>query len=261
MLVIPAKDSTFQMGSLRLTNNLQTVQFTYDFWMDSTEITQGLYQEVVGENPSSEIGDPLPVNRINWYEAGLFCNARSKREGRDTVYAYASLTRVVGGDGLSHYRMNDFTIDYSKAGYRLPTEAEWEYACRAGTTTDFYWGNDIEGPYSTSRDPDADDYAWHSGNASSMQPVAMKLPNAFGLYDMSGNVFEWCNDWYHHSYPADLQIDPTGPENAPDPSLEYRVYRGGSWSFGGTFCLSSAYRVGLGDPINGGSFRCVIVTE
>jgi formylglycine-generating enzyme required for sulfatase activity len=113
--------------------------------------------------------------------------------------------------------MEDVKIDYTKKGYRLPTESEWEFACRAGTTTDFYWGNTIN-----------DRYLWYWSN-SQLRPKAVggKLPNSFGLFDMSGNVREWCNDWYAPYTPTD-KIDPKGPNDSPN--LVLRVVRNGSYN-------------------------------
>jgi formylglycine-generating enzyme required for sulfatase activity len=140
----------------------------------------------------------------------------------------------------------NITYDFSKNGYRLPTEAEWEYACRAGNVADYYWGND------TSK---AGNYAWYYGNSNqTTHPVAAKLPNAFGLYDMSGNVWEWCNDWWDSTYSSSSQINnPTGPTNGT-----YRIRRGGSWPCVARL-LRLAYRYGK-IPLNYDldvGFRCV----
>jgi len=118
-----------------------------------------------------------------------------------------------------------------KVTYRLPTEAEWEYACRAETTTRFYWGDDAD-------DREIGDYAWYYGNLVrtkiGTKPVGQKKPNAWGLYDMSGNVYEWCQDWYADKYPLERQIDPTGPKSGSD-----RVARGGCWDGSASYCRSA----------------------
>jgi len=177
------------------------------FKMSTTEITQVLYSSIMGVNPSHFNSDEArPVETVNWYDAALFCNAFSKLMSKETVYVY---TGTMG---------SSVVIDYSKNGYRLPTEAEWEYSCRAGTTSAYYWGSVTDGAY-----------CWYSSNsASQTHPVGTKKPNSLGLYDMSGNVFEWCNDWYS-SYPTGPQTNPTGPKTVGS----YRVLRGGSWIVNG----------------------------
>ena len=110
----------------------------------------------------------------------------------------------------------------TQLNFDLPTEAQWEYACRAGTTTTYYWGNSVNG-----------DYAWYSSNSGSKShPVGTKKPNAWGLYDMSGNVREWCLDWYGSSLA--YGTDPKGSSSGSD-----RVTRGGSWEAHGAYCTSS----------------------
>jgi formylglycine-generating enzyme required for sulfatase activity len=172
------------------------VSFTFDFWMDTTEVTQAEYKSIAGNIYSMFLGDNNPVDVIGFEVAARYCNAKSRKNGLEEVYDTVT-----------------WTIDYSKNGYRLPTEAEWEYACRAGTTTDTYWGTG-----------NVDDYGWSRNNrdAFSTRPVAQKLPNAFGLYDMNGNVWEYCNDLYSHQYTAGPQTDPAGPATG-----EYHVMRGG----------------------------------
>jgi formylglycine-generating enzyme required for sulfatase activity len=177
--------------------------------MGKYEVTQAEYQAVMGTNPSYFKGDTLPVEQVSWYDAINYCNALSKKEGLTAAY-------TVNG--------NNVTWNKSANGYRLPTEAEWEYACRAGTT----------GPYSSGSSVDA--AGWYSSNSGSKtHPVGQKQANAWGLYDMHGNVWEWCWDWYG-SYPSGSQTDPSGASSG-----EYRVDRGGSWSYGARY-LRSAYR-------------------
>jgi formylglycine-generating enzyme required for sulfatase activity len=193
------KAGTFNMGSAGGGEDeapVHSVSLTCDFWMDATEVTQSDYQSVMGSNPSFFSGGDKPAEQISWFNAIRYCNARSKRDGKDIVYDTST-----------------WEADFTKNGYRLPTEAEWEYACRAGTTTDFYWGNGT-----------IDEYAWYSGNSDSMtHPVAQKMANAFGLYDMCGNVWEWCNDWLGY-YTGDSETDPKG-----DNYGLYRIVRGGCW--------------------------------
>jgi formylglycine-generating enzyme required for sulfatase activity len=169
-------------------------------------------------NPSYyDSGSSWPVDQVNWFDAALFCNKLSKMAGLDTVYSY---------NGYAGFPVDTFgsvVIDYSRDGYRLPTEAEYEYAYRAGTTTDFYWGRNY--PPETTGDTLAIDSnaIWFADDTiNSTFPVALKKPNAFGLYDMAGDVFEWCNDWYA-GYSSAAQTNPTGPAI----STGERVQRGG----------------------------------
>jgi formylglycine-generating enzyme required for sulfatase activity len=163
------------------------------FRMDKTEVTQAEYTKVMGSNPSSFENCPnCPVENVNWSEAKSYCE---------------------------------------KVGKRLPTEAEWEYACRAGSSTSYYWGNDMN-----------DAYSWYDGNSSNKtHPVGEKKANAWGLYDMSGNVWEWCSDWYDEKYysKSPEQKNPTGANSG-----QFRVLRGGSWVNDGSY-LRSGNRSGL----------------
>ncbi len=188
-------------------NRGQTVMSVSPFAISKTEVTQGLYKTVMGVLPDMlKTGDNIAVANVNWYDAVLFCNALSKYVGLDTAYVYEEM-------GNSRYLKN-LTIDYSAKAVRLPTETEWEIACRGGTTTTYYWDVAV-----------ASKYAYY-GQTSSSGPteVGQYLPNAFGLYDMSGNVAEWTNDWYD-AYPVRSSENYRGPEEG-----EKRVVRGGGWS-------------------------------
>jgi uncharacterized repeat protein (TIGR02543 family) len=260
MVWIPAKDSTFNMGELGYDEPVHLVKFSADYWMDATEVTQGSYDTLMGKyyslykKPSWDFGsgDKYPAYYVSWFDAVLYCNARTKATGSsDTVYSYMGIMGTLG-NGCSG--LAGLNIDLSKGGFRLPTEAQWEYACRGGTTTSFYWGKNYD-PYSSSIIPypksiadsnEVDSYAiwWRNSNNKGSgspdygtHPVATKKPNGFGLYDMSGNVCEWCNDWYG-SYSGELQTDPTGPLGKSQ-----RVLRGGGWDTDAdAFNLRSAYR-------------------
>jgi len=162
-------------------------------------ITQARYAEVTGERPSSAVGDRLPVEGVSWWDAVRFCNARSAQEGLTPPYRLAP-------DG------EEIDWDTSADGYRLPTEAEWEYACRAGTTGPRY------GPL--------DEIAWHRGNSDErIHEVGGRRPNAWGLHDMLGNVWEWCWDIY------DAEVYGS-----------YRVLRGGGWFDERWSCRASVRR-------------------
>lgn len=169
------------------------VRITNPFYVGATEVTQGQYEQVMGENPSRYKGDPQwPVESVCWEDAVEFCRRLSKKEDRT---------------------------------YRLPTEAEWEYVCRAGSTTTWCFGDS---------ESQLDEYAWFRDNSKvgrrgRTHPVGQKKPNAWGLYDMHGNVQEWCSDWYgkEYYYTQAAGTDPQGPDSG-----EYRIFRGGDYSSG-----------------------------
>ncbi len=183
------------------------------FWLSKYEITQKQYRDIMKRNPSiGNIGDEYPVNNVSWEDARSFCDEVSKRSG---------------------------------VSARLPTEAEWEYACRAGSEAEYYWGNDIDG-----------DFCWYYHNSgvkegkAGPRPVGVKRPNAFGLYDMSGNLWEWCGDWYDaHYYSQTSILNPQGPEKG-----ELKVLRGGSWKDGGYYQRCGVRNAGgprIGDEYRG----------
>jgi formylglycine-generating enzyme required for sulfatase activity len=246
MVAIPA--GSFMMGSNGSDDEQPVHKVTLDaFYMDATEVTQADYEALMGVNPSYFRGDgKLSVGCVTWYDAVLYCNARSKQDGLEPVYRY---TGVEKGDDGQCVGLKNPAIDFSKNGYRLPTEAEWEYACRAGTTTKYYWGDNMDGAY-----------AWWSSNSDEKTHlVGTKKPNAWGLYDMSGNVWEWCNDWYDKNYYASSsEKNPKGPDSG-----RCRVLRGGSCDSGDVDDLRSAVRYeGDRDPdyrADNDGFRCLLV--
>jgi formylglycine-generating enzyme required for sulfatase activity len=227
----PCPADTFRMGSGAGSPDEQpdhdvTVRA---FYMDSTEITQGRFFEILGVKPSNTTYHPDdPVESVTWYDAVLFCNALSKRYGYDTVYLYSSLEGTPGNNCTS---LNNLVIDTARIGYRLPTEAEWESACRAETATEYYWGDDSAQSASFA--------VYGGGTAASQTTVASKTPNANGLYDMAGNVWEWCNDWYGN-YSATEQNSPTGPITG-----SARIIRGGGWQDNATELRSSNRGFGI----------------
>jgi formylglycine-generating enzyme required for sulfatase activity len=195
MQLVPIPPGNFLMGSAnndkdRYADEVRhKVTISKPFHMSITEVTQAQYQVVMQKNPSAMKQPQHPVENVSWEESIRFCEALSAME------------------------------EEKKAGrvYRLPTEAEWEYACRAGQDTRFTFGDDpLKLP----------EFAWFKGNADGSQsyPVKQKRPNAWGLYDLHGNVYEWCSDWYIAKVSTDAVKDPSGPANGNE-----RVMRGGSF--------------------------------
>ena len=193
----------FMMGSDNGAPNekpVHRVKISKGFWVGQTEVTQAQYRAITDKVPGKWKGDNLPANHVNWDEAMEFCRKLSQKEG---------LT------------------------YTLPTEAQWEYACRAGTKTAFSFGDS---------ESKLKDYAWYGKSLSfpdnlegKTDSVGQKKPNAFGLYDTHGNVTEWCSDWYDGDYYKNSpEVDPTGPDSG-----DFRVIRGGSWVGHARSCQSS----------------------
>ena len=195
---------TFTMGSEN-DKPLTRVMLTKGYWLGKTEVTQGQWEALIGSNPASFKGADRPVERVSWNDAMQFCRKLTERE--------RAVGRVPEG--------------YE---YTLPTEAQWEYAWRAGSTGD-YTGN-------------LDEVAWYNQNSGyTTHPVGQKQPNAWGLYDMLGNVKEWCQDWWYNFFPGGSVADPVGPASAA--SLHTHVLRGGNLISSASECRSAS-RGGLG---------------
>jgi formylglycine-generating enzyme required for sulfatase activity len=204
-----------------------------DFYLGTFEVTQKEYRDLIGNNPSTFSGDTLPVDSVTWFDAVTYCNARSHKEGLQAAY-------TITGTAVTWNRAAN--------GYRLPTEAEWEYACRAGTVTPFNTENSIatgQANYYGTYPYGIENHYWNQQDLETKPgeyrqhtlPVSSFEANKWGLYNMHGNVWEWCWDWYGpYSIPATAQTDPTGA-----PSGTYRVNRGGGWNDFAKH-LRSAYR-------------------
>jgi len=229
MVRVPA--GSFMMGHVsEWMENSQPVHKVHvdAFLIDKYEVTQRAYIALMKENPSdtkrglrkddvnTPVGKDYPVTRVSWFDAVRYCNARSAAEGLQQCYDVST-----------------WECDFGKNGYRLPTEAEWEYACRAGTSTRYFYGNDVNdlinhanywsdgGEY---REAMIETGKWNRP-LPELLPVGQKKPNPWGLYDMLGNAREWCNDWYDRDYYKNsVPNNPYGPEVGG-----MKVVRGGSY--------------------------------
>ena len=209
-VLIPA--GSFDMGCAkgdtqcyRSESPLHEVELTHSFYMMKGEVTQGLWKAVMGSNPSvfSSCGDNCPVDNVNWSDVIKFSNLLNDKLGLERCYE-RSWTKI-----------------YDCEGWRLPTEAEWEYAARGGTDFKYAGSNHL------------DEVGWVNENSRKVHPICYKRANVYGLCDMSGNVFEWVWDW-HGQYSSSKQVDPKGPNTGLG-----RIIRSGSWRGGARFARVS----------------------
>ena len=213
--------------------NQHEVQISRPFFVSQREITRELWVAHMPEDPSASRCEGCPVQAITWYEALAFCNVLSKEEGLTPCYLDPDGGRTYDDHDAEGRKQPVWPDGLDCEGYRLPTEAEWEYVARAGTSTPYYSGDSrVTG---CDADPALEPSAWYCPNsAQAPHPVAVKQPNPWGLHDAHGNVWEWIWDGWRDALPTQGEVDPLGPD-----SSSYRAVRGGAFNSNASDCRSA----------------------
>lgn len=269
MVLIPGGFFTMGGTSFSSEQPIHSVSIS-DFWMDRFEVTKELWDRVLTwgaangygiVGPAEGVAANHPVQSVSWYDVVKWCNARSAMENRTPAYytdAAQTLIYKVGDSNLT-----EVMVKWTSNGYRLPTEAEWEKGARGGLVGKEYpWGSNFTGGsqanYGFSGDPypQTTPVGYYNG---SQVPAGVDMANGYGLYDMAGNVWEWCWDWYNGGYYSTAEATMANPRGPATGTV--RVVRGGGWIFTDTAYLRCAYRDPNGVPSNRGNyygFRCVL---
>ncbi|MCD6327106.1 formylglycine-generating enzyme family protein [bacterium] len=258
--MVPIPEGLFMMGSpeneadRRESEGPQRMVSVSAFLMSKTEVTQRQWEDVMGWNDSMHgTTDDFPVEQVTWLDCVDFCNKLSRAHGLLECY---TITGIGYDEDDMHITAADVSCNFEANGYRLPTEAEWEYACRAGTSIIFYAGE---------LEVDFTHIAWYLGNSGGgPHPAGQKMPNVFGLHDMHGNAWEWCWDWYDPDYYGTRPNPDSDPKGADVPPAmgAYRTYKGGGFysppdvsrvalrgccSSPGTMCTDLGFRIARRD--------------
>ena len=226
------------------------VALTHNIMVTVTHTTQGQFEDLLGFNPTSfpDCGPNCPVETVNWHQAAAYCNALSEDEGHDPCYRCVGTEFRTSCSVLAEFEEQGI---YDCPGYRLPTEAEWEFLYRAGTTSALYNG---ENRACEGEDENAAAIAWYAANSEQTpHPVGQKEPNAWGLYDMAGNVWHWCHDRYEEDLGKSPKTDPWGTDFSGTVTV-----RGGSWATGPSEIRGAARSSITPNTYDGAvGFRCV----